>query len=76
MMSLPQKIYTFPPYIPTTSSNADTGDGIIRSFAEHEESVYSLAWSACDAWVFASLSYDGRVVVSHVPSEEKYKILL
>ena len=46
------------------------------SFDEHEESVYSVAWSACDAWVFASLSYDGRVVINHVPSTEKYKILL
>ena len=34
------------------------------------------AWSCYDAWVFASLSYDGRVVMNHVPSTEKYKILL
>ena len=34
------------------------------------------AWSACDAWVFGSLSLDGRVVLNHVPSTEKYKILL
>lgn len=24
-------------------------------------SVYSVSWSCCDAWIFASLSYDGRV---------------
>lgn len=48
----------------------------VRAFDEHEESVYSVAWSACDAWVFVSLSYDGRVVLNHVPSTEKYKILL
>lgn len=48
----------------------------VRTFDEHEESVYSLAWSASDAWVLASLSYDGLVVLNHVPSTEKYKILL
>lgn len=48
----------------------------VRTFDEHEESVYSLAWSASDAWVLASLSYDGQVVLNHVPSTEKYKILL
>jgi len=35
-----------------------------------------LAWSATDPWVYASLSYDGAMVVHHVPSKEKYKILL
>jgi len=51
-------------------------DSKIRRFTDHEESVYSLTWSSCDAWVFASLSYDGRVVVNRVPAAEKYKILL
>ena len=58
------------------SSQGDTADGRIRAFDDHEESVYAVAWSAYDAWVFASLSYDGRVVVNHVPQTEKYKILL
>jgi hypothetical protein len=35
-----------------------------------------LEWSATDPWVFASLSYDGRVVVNRVPSQIKYKILI
>lgn len=43
---------------------------------EHQESVYDVAWSKCDAWVWASVSMDGGVVLSHVPSKEKYKILL
>lgn len=55
---------------------ADAGDASIRTFDDHEDSVYAVAWSACDAWVFASLSYDGRVVFNNVPSTEKYKILL
>ncbi|KAI8465862.1 MAG: WD40-repeat-containing domain protein [Monoraphidium minutum] len=43
---------------------------------EHEDSVYGLAWSAADPWLLASMSYDGRVVASHVPKNLKYKILL
>lgn len=33
-------------------------------------------WSTVDPWVFASLSYDGRIVVNRVPSQIKYKILI
>lgn len=51
-------------------------DRLIRQFEEHEESVYTVDWSASDAWVFASLSYDGRVLFNRVPQGEKYKILL
>ena len=56
-------------------SSVDT-DQLIGTLSDHEESVYALEWSACDAWVFASMSYDGRLVISQVPSAEKYKILL
>ena len=52
------------------------GDKLIRTYDENEDSVYSVAWSAADAWIFAALSYDGRVVAHHVPPPEKYKILL
>lgn len=51
-------------------------DAAIRAHEEHEDSVYSVAWSAASAWVYASLSYQGRVTVAQVPSAEKYKILL
>ncbi|CAM9344998.1 unnamed protein product, partial [Hapterophycus canaliculatus] len=57
-------------------SKGEAADIRVRTFDEHEESVYSLAWSASDAWVLASMSYDGLVVLNHVPSTEKYKILL
>jgi hypothetical protein len=43
---------------------------------DHDDSVAAVAWSAHDAWVYASLSYPGKVVVCQVPSAEKYKILL
>ncbi|KAJ1973404.1 hypothetical protein H4R34_005088, partial [Dimargaris verticillata] len=51
-------------------------DGLVATFDQHEESVYSVSWSAASPWVFASLSYDGRVVINFVPQEEKYKIIL
>lgn len=40
---------------------------LLKSYEDHDESVYSVAWSAGDAFTFASLSYDqnSRVVVSH-----------
>ena len=51
-------------------------DGLVKSFDDHEQSVFAAAWSAADAWIFASLSLDGKAVVNHVPPAEKYKILL
>eukprot|EP00794_Sanderia_malayensis_P016871 gene16871-18576_t len=51
-------------------------DRLIATFDEHEDSVYIVEWSAADPWIFASLSYDGRVVINRVPRAEKYKILL
>jgi hypothetical protein len=51
-------------------------DVSIRSDEEHDDSVYAAVWSAHTAWVYASLSYQGRVVVSQVPAAEKYRILI
>jgi len=51
-------------------------DGLVRTYDQHEDSVYSVAWSAHDPWVFCSLSYDGRAVINRVPREEKYRIIL
>jgi EARP and GARP complex-interacting protein 1 len=65
------------------NSDADSGFGNdpadvrVTSFTDqHSESVYSVSWGSGDAWSYCSLSYDGRIVLSHVPSTEKYKILL
>ncbi|KAG5184762.1 hypothetical protein JKP88DRAFT_354368 [Tribonema minus] len=56
------------------------GDGaadvLARTYGGHEDSVCAVAWSARDAWVLTSLGHDGRVFAHHVPSAEKYKILL
>ena len=35
-----------------------------------------VAWSHVEPWTFASVSYDGRIVVNQVPSQVKYKILI
>ncbi|XP_014674202.1 PREDICTED: protein TSSC1-like [Priapulus caudatus] len=51
-------------------------NGVLASYEEHEDSVYAAEWSTADPWLFASLSYDGRVVINRVPRAEKYKILL
>lgn len=50
-------------------------DEVIVKYEEHEDSVYNAVWSAADAWIFASLSYDGRLVINHVPQQEKFSIL-
>lgn len=41
---------------------SDPPDIKVKSIDQHEDSVYGLAWSACDAWMFCSLSYEGRSV--------------
>lgn len=41
-------------------------DPLLHSYSDYEDSVYGLAWSSREPWIFASLSYDGRVVVESV----------
>lgn len=53
-----------------------TVDGLVSAFEQHEDSVYSVAWSPSDPWIFASVSFDGRVVVNQVPADHKFKILM
>lgn len=45
----------------------DPVDPLVRSYSDFEDSVYGIAWSSQEPWIFASLSYDGRVVVESVP---------
>ncbi|VBB28855.1 unnamed protein product [Acanthocheilonema viteae] len=51
------------------------GDERLEKMEEHEESVYSCAWANNDPWIFASVSFDGRVIVSKVKRHHKYAIL-
>jgi len=57
------------------AATSDDKDSLIKTIDEHEESVYSVAWSPKNGWVFGSVSYDGRVLMHHVPKQEQYKIL-
>lgn len=50
-------------------------DGLLEKFEQHEDSVYCAEWSI-DPWIFASISWDGRVVIKKVPKKYKYQILL
>ena len=57
-------------------SEKSVADTLVKRYEEHEDSVYKVDWSYASAWVFASLSFSGRVSISHVPPPEMYKILL
>jgi len=61
--------------LPNSVSSKKSEDHLIKSFEEHEDSVYCVSWGT-SAWVFSSLSYDGRVVVNYVPKEYRDLILL
>jgi WD40 repeat protein len=61
---------------PAAGTGQRPTDGLVKRYEEHEDSCYSCCWSLADAWVFASVAYDGRLVVNRVPGEEKYRILL
>ena len=54
---------------------ARLADGLVQVWREHEDSVYTAEWSAADPWTFASLSYDGRLVIGTVPRAVKFDIL-
>ena len=47
-----------------------------RDLSNESESIYGLAWSQTDAWIFASLNYHGELTITPVPAAEKYRILL
>ena len=49
---------------------------LLHTAPEGRLSRTGVAWSAADPWMFASLSYDGRIAVNRVPSAVKYKILI
>ncbi|GMS97800.1 hypothetical protein PENTCL1PPCAC_19975 [Pristionchus entomophagus] len=50
-------------------------DGPLERIDEHEDSIYACAWSTADPWTFASLSFDGRIIISHVNREHKYALM-
>lgn len=60
----------------TTRKNESNAHDVRVTRFECSDVMADLAWSTSDPWVYATLSYDGAIVVHHVPSREKYKILL
>ncbi|XP_012571517.1 WD repeat-containing protein DWA2 isoform X1 [Cicer arietinum] len=54
----------------TESSQAESPvrvvDPLLHTYSDYEDSIYGLTWSSREPWIFASLSYDGRVVVESV----------
>ena len=52
-------------------------DGLLQEYQDHEESVYGLAWTACESetWIFGSISYDGRIIFNAVPQATQWNIL-
>jgi len=62
--------------ISKSSRNESNAQDIRVTRFECSDVTADLAWSAADPWIYATLSYDGAIVVHHVPSKEKYKILL
>jgi len=60
-------------YDPTQVGDAQE-DRLVAKYDDEDDSIYTVAWG--DAWVYASLSYGGKLVVYQVPMQEKYGILL
>jgi WD40 repeat protein len=59
---------------PVSGDHGLTKDGLLVSYDHHEDSVYCVEWSPVDPWCFASLSYDGRLLINRVPKTHKYNI--
>jgi len=59
----------------TTHQEGKDKDALIETY-EHEDTIYSIEWSAAEAWIFASISYNGAFFINTVPSEEKYNIMI
>ncbi|KAK6105855.1 WD domain G-beta repeat family protein [Brugia pahangi] len=51
------------------------GDKCLEKMEEHEESIYSCAWAGSNPWVFASVSFDGTVIISKLKQHFKYAVL-
>lgn len=50
-------------------------DAVLATHDQHEDSVYCAEWSSADPWCFASLSYDGRLLLNKVSKSLMYKYL-
>lgn len=57
---------------PGTASSTIPENHHVRTYSDHEDGITSIAWSGAEAnpFFFASLSYDGRVIINRVPESE------
>jgi hypothetical protein len=55
---------------------ARPGDGLVQKLDKQEDSICAAAWSARDAWVFATLSVTGHVIAYSVSDAEKHMMLV
>jgi EARP and GARP complex-interacting protein 1 len=58
------------------SSGESAANALVGRYEHGGEPVYAATWGAADAWIYLTIGYDGKAVLNHVPSQEKYKILL
>lgn len=61
---------------PLLKNTPSAPDGLVKVFDEHDDSVHQAAWSVSSAWIFASVSFSGNLIINSVPTTEKYSILL
>lgn len=76
IMCVHKSLLIFLTFVFNFRSKEPLQDSVIATYEEHEDSVYAVEWSSADPWLFASLSYDGRLVINRVPRALKYHILL
>lgn len=61
---------------PSIETQSNIEDKLIHSYSDHEDSIYSITWSnnTDNPWLFASVSYDGRVIINRVPDNEVQRL--
>lgn len=61
------------------ASKKDANDGqsvCLKKLTDFGDSVVDACWSSSSPWVFAGVSYNGKILVSDVPKKKKLEILL
>lgn len=48
---------------------------LLEVYNYHDDSVYCVEWSNADPWIFGSLSYDGRLLITKIPEEYKQQLI-
>jgi WD40 repeat protein len=48
------------PWLGGGEGDSDPPNVKVKAIDQHEESIYGVAWSPADAWIYCSLSFDGR----------------